>query len=247
MYLYNNALQLVAVSSATPTGSQMTYSAVTGPAYFLKISGTNRSVALQVVDTLSIANVAQFEGDSSTTNMVFTAMLSAAQTQTVTVAYSTADGTATAASGDYVAQSGTLTFAPGEVSKLITVVVNGDTANEGDETFSVQFSSPTNISVGVSSGVATILNDDATGLGGLFFFGGGSAQPSASPLTTTTTSDSDSEAADSEAADSEVTPAAELMIAAPAVTVSSSADDEASVTDAALEDDEDWVTELLLA
>ncbi len=242
MYLYNNAMQLVAVSSATPTGAAITYSAVPGAAYFLKISGTNRSVALQVVDTLSIGNVTQYEGNSGTTNMVFTAMLSAAQSQTVTVAYSTADGTATAASGDYVAQSGTLTFAPGEVSKLITVLVNGDTTNEGDETFSVQFSSPTNISVGITSGVATILNDDATSLGGLFFFGGGSAGPSASPAITTTTTDSGSESAGPE-----VTTAAEPMIAAPAVAVNSSSDDEASATDAALEDDEDWVTELLLA
>jgi hypothetical protein len=243
LYLYNNAMQLVAVSSATSTGGQMTYSGVPGAAYFLKISGTNQHVELQLVDTLSIGNVTQFEGHTGTTNMVFTAMLSAAQSQTVTVDYNTVDGTASASAGDYVATSGQLTFAPGEVSKLVTVVVNGDTADESDETFSVQFSLASNIEVGVSAGVGTILNDDATSLGGPFFFGssGPPVTPSAAPSTTTTGDEEDAEVAAS------VTSPTEPMIAAPMVAMSSSTDEETSVTDAALEDDEDWVTELMLA
>ncbi len=146
-----------------------------GPAYFLKISGTNRSVTLAVVDTLSIGNVTQYEGNSGTTKWCSRRCSRPPSRKRSPWTYNTVDGSATAASGDYVAQNGVLTFAPGEVSKLITVLVNGDTTNEADETFSVQFSSPTNISVGVYAGVATILNDDSTALGGLFFFGGGSA------------------------------------------------------------------------
>ena len=235
-------MQLVAVSSATSTGGQMTYSGVPGAAYFLKISGTNQHVELQLVDTLSIGNVTQFEGHTGTTNMVFTAMLSAAQSQTVTVDYNTVDGTASASAGDYVATSGQLTFAPGEVSKLVTVVVNGDTADESDETFSVQFSLASNIEVGVSAGVGTILNDDATSLGGPFFFGssGPPVTPSAAPSTTTTGDEEDAEVAS-------VTSPTEPMIAAPTVATINSTDEETSVTDAALEDDEDWVTELMLA
>jgi len=48
----------------------------------------------------------------------------------VTVRYATADGTAVAG-GDYVAQSGVITFAPGELSKTISVPVMGDVVDEG--------------------------------------------------------------------------------------------------------------------
>ena len=57
------------------------------------------------------------EGNSGTQNMVFTVKLSQASTQTVKVDYSTADNSpavaAATAGQDYVAKSGTLTFAPG--------------------------------------------------------------------------------------------------------------------------------------
>src|SRR5207247_7807271 len=88
--------------------------------------------------------------------------LSAASTQTITVQYATADGTATAAGGDYQPTTGTLTFSPGQVSKIIGVVVNGDTAIEPDETFAVSLTSPTNAGLAVSQGMGTILNDDAS-------------------------------------------------------------------------------------
>jgi hypothetical protein len=59
---------------------------------------------------LSINDVAVVEGDSGTTSAVFTVSLSAATTQTATVAFATANSTATAP-GDYTTTSGTLTFA----------------------------------------------------------------------------------------------------------------------------------------
>src|SRR6185369_14341809 len=65
------------------------------------------------------------------------------------------------AGGDYVAASGVLTFAPGESSKSITVLVNGDTVNEPDETFVVNLAGETNATVSKRQGIATITNDDA--------------------------------------------------------------------------------------
>ena len=53
----------------------------------------------------------------------------------MTVSYATANGTATAGS-DYVAQTGTLTFAPGETTKTITIAVNRDRNVEANETSS---------------------------------------------------------------------------------------------------------------
>ena len=54
-------------------------------------------------------------------------------------AYATANGTAIAGS-DYTAVSGSLTFAPGETTKTVTVAVLGDTVAEADETFVVNLS-----------------------------------------------------------------------------------------------------------
>ena len=59
---------------------------------------------------------------------------------------------------DYVAKSGTLTFAPGEMTKTITIVVNGDSKKEANENFFVDLSSYTVFLD--SRGTGTILNDD---------------------------------------------------------------------------------------
>ena len=79
------------------------------------------------------------EGHVGTSSANFTVTLSAAASQPVTVAYSTSNGTATADS-DYQSASGTVTFAAGETSKTISVLVNGDRAGEANETFSVNLS-----------------------------------------------------------------------------------------------------------
>ena len=73
------------------------------------------------------------EGNSGTVNANFQVSLSSASGQTVSVGYSTADGTATAGS-DYVAIGGSLVFTPGQVTKTVAVPVNGDTLDEIDET-----------------------------------------------------------------------------------------------------------------
>ena len=86
--------------------------------------------------------------------------LSAASTQTVTVNYATANGTAIAGA-DYQAASGTLTFSPGQTLKSVTVPVSGDTLVELNETFSVNLSGAQNATILDSQGVATITNDDS--------------------------------------------------------------------------------------
>ena len=117
-------------------------------------------VAVVGPPTLSINNVSANEGNSGTTAFVFTVTLSAASTSTVTVNFVTADGTATALSGDYQAASGMVTFAPGVLTQPITVNVNGDTTVEPNETFFVNISSPTNATIAGATGTGTIVNDD---------------------------------------------------------------------------------------
>jgi len=89
---------------------------------------------------ISINNVTLPDGSSGTTAFVFTVTLSKAATVPIPVTFSTFDGSATAGV-DYVATSGTLTFAPGETTKTITVQVIGDPVYEFDEQFYVQLSS----------------------------------------------------------------------------------------------------------
>ncbi|PPT95983.1 autotransporter outer membrane beta-barrel domain-containing protein [Xanthomonas arboricola pv. arracaciae] len=108
---------------------------------------------------LSIDDVSVNEGNSGTTTATFTVSLSAASGQTVSVNYATANGTATAGS-DYVARSGTLTFAPGVTTQGVAITVNGDTAVEPNETFSVGLSGASNASIARATGTGTIVNDD---------------------------------------------------------------------------------------
>jgi len=54
-----------------------------------------------------------------------------------------------------------LTFAPGETTKTITIVVNGDNKKEADETFYLDlFGNSSNSLFTKSRGIGTILNDD---------------------------------------------------------------------------------------
>jgi hypothetical protein len=109
--------------------------------------------------SLSSANAQANEGNSGTVDATFTVSLSAASGRNVSVRYATSNGTA-ASSSDYVAADGTLTFAPGEISKPITVKVNGDELNEGDETFNLTLSAPTNATLSTTEFTGTIKDDD---------------------------------------------------------------------------------------
>lgn len=109
---------------------------------------------------ISIANASTSEGNSGTKSINFTVTLSAVSGQTITVAYATADGTATVADNDYIAASGTVTFTPGQTSRVISVVIKGDTIVEPDESFSIMLSNPVNVILVRSQAVGKILNDD---------------------------------------------------------------------------------------
>ena len=123
------------------------------------------SVTTNIVDddtpALSIGNAgAVDEGDTAT----FTVSLSPAGASPVTVNYQTANGTA-AAPGDFTAKGSTpLTFAPGEVSKTVTVQTLDETPalDEDNETFTVTLSgASSNASIADGTGTATITDDDA--------------------------------------------------------------------------------------
>ena len=112
--------------------------------------------------SVSISDVRVTEGHAGTTEAQFLVSLSNASIETVSVNYTTGDGTASAAS-DFAATSGTLIFTPLSTSQLVKVKVNGDYAIEADETFIVTLSGAVNSSLGRSQATGTVANDDAAG------------------------------------------------------------------------------------
>ncbi|MCA9014978.1 MAG: hypothetical protein KDA77_06555, partial [Planctomycetaceae bacterium] len=112
---------------------------------------------------ISISDVTLMEGPvGTTTNFNFNVTLASPVASVVTVDLQTMDGSATLVDGDYVQLPlQTITFNPGETSKMVTVVVNGDTAIEADETFTVELSNQSaNATILDATGTGTIENDD---------------------------------------------------------------------------------------
>ncbi|BAQ64302.1 S-layer family protein [Geminocystis sp. NIES-3709] len=113
--------------------------------------------------TLRINDVTISEGNSGTKTLVFTVTRTGTALQSITVNYATGNGTGTAGS-DYVGKTGTLTFATNETSKTISVVINGDSTVEANETFFVNLSNATNATITDNQGRGIITNDDVSGL-----------------------------------------------------------------------------------
>ena len=109
---------------------------------------------------LAVAGASLAEGNAGPHSLSFTVTLANRTPLRVSVAYATANGTATAGS-DYTATSGTLVFAPGETSMTVAVPILGDTAYESDETFTLTLSNPVNATLGTATATGAITNDDA--------------------------------------------------------------------------------------
>jgi hypothetical protein len=116
--------------------------------------------ATYVVDdpTLTIADASTVEGDGATVD--FDVTLSNPSARTITVNYSTADGTATAP-GDYTSTAGALTFAPGgPLTKTVSVPVGDNSSWQGNRSFTLEVLTATRAEV--ADGIATgqIVDDD---------------------------------------------------------------------------------------
>jgi|CXWL01.1.fsa_nt_gi DNA-directed RNA polymerase subunit H (RpoH/RPB5) len=115
-----------------------------------------------ILPTITINDVTQIEGNSGTSNFVFTVTRSS-NTDAISVNYSTADFTASSPS-DYTAiPTATLNFAAdGPLTQTITVSVAGDTTIESYETFFVNLVSCSGCTIIDNLGVGAITNDDST-------------------------------------------------------------------------------------
>jgi len=109
--------------------------------------------------TITVQDLTLVEGDSGSREATFTLALDATSDKEITIDYSTVDGTAIAGD-DYEAIAGTLTFAPGEISKIVSVLVNSDTLDELDEAFFLQLDNAVNSVIDRDQVTVTITNDD---------------------------------------------------------------------------------------
>jgi hypothetical protein len=153
----------VTLSTAYDQAVTMSFRTVDGTAKtsdsdYVAKTGTLTFAPGETTKTITI----EVTGDGKkTTLFTFTVTLSAAYDQAVTLSFQTVNGTATTSDNDYVAQTGTLTFAPGETTKTINIVVNGDSKKEADETFYLDlFGNSSNSLLTKSRSIGTILNDD---------------------------------------------------------------------------------------
>ncbi|WP_414524148.1 Calx-beta domain-containing protein, partial [Umezakia ovalisporum] len=171
-------LQIIDISNPanpTRTGGYDT----TGNAYGVQVLGNyayvaDRDAGLQIIDVsefiipsigiVAPTNITQSEGNTGTTPFTFTVTRTGDTTGITTANW---EVTATGANGvnaeDFGGNlpTGTVTFAAGETSQVITVNVSGDTVVEPDETFTVTLSNPSNATITTSTGTGTILNEDA--------------------------------------------------------------------------------------
>jgi urease beta subunit len=124
-------------------------------------SGTGTILDDDASPTISVANASVTEGNVGDTTLSFDVTLSVASAGTVTVDFTTTDGSATVANGDYDAASDTLTFDPGQTTETVDVTVHGDAIYETDEGLTLDLSSANGATIADDSGTGTITNDDA--------------------------------------------------------------------------------------
>jgi hypothetical protein len=109
---------------------------------------------------LEVSDTSADEGDTGTTPLFFTFSLDKpAGAEGVVIEYATHDGSATAGN-DYTAASASVTIAAGETAVTVSVDALGDTAQENDETFSLDIVSAVGANLADGQGIATIRNDD---------------------------------------------------------------------------------------
>ncbi|MDE0669548.1 MAG: SwmB domain-containing protein, partial [bacterium] len=117
-------------------------------------TGTVRNVTPQ--PALSVADAAGDEGGTAS----FAVTLDRAAAETVDVFYTTAADTATAGA-DFATTTGTVSFAPGELSKTVAVALLDDDEVEFDETFRLEVVFANDVDYADPTGIGTIRDTDS--------------------------------------------------------------------------------------
>jgi glucose/arabinose dehydrogenase len=113
----------------------------------------------RLVSAIPVASIADRTQGEGAGPAVFTVTLGSGIGQQTTVQYSTTPGTATAGT-DYTAASGIITFPPNQTSRTVSIPLVNDALDEDDETFFVNLTAPSGISIGDGQAQGTITDDD---------------------------------------------------------------------------------------
>lgn len=113
-----------------------------------------------IMPEISINDVIVIEGDSGSSQAMFTVSLDQPTTEMVSVQFHTQDGTAITGE-DYQALSGQLVFQPGETTKTISVSILGDAVIESSEGFQVVLDQAVGATLVSANGSGTIQDNDA--------------------------------------------------------------------------------------
>jgi hypothetical protein len=115
--------------------------------------------SIPVAPHLFVGPASITEGNAGTVSLNVPIWLSEPPAAPVSVDFATVDGTAVGGV-DYASASGSRTIPAGTVNATATVLVNGDTLDEDNETFDVVLSNPAGATIGFDHATATILDDD---------------------------------------------------------------------------------------
>jgi uncharacterized repeat protein (TIGR03806 family) len=113
------------------------------------------------IPLLSVSNVGSVEGNQGRTQLTINFMLAEASSSIIGFNYSTEDIDAVAGE-DYIAQSGQLQIAAGQLTVDLQIVLIGDVDIESDEAFAILLSNPEGVSFANTQATITILNDDSS-------------------------------------------------------------------------------------
>ncbi|MEC7838641.1 MAG: Calx-beta domain-containing protein [Chlamydiota bacterium] len=158
----SETISVVTIADTTFEPNEQLFVNLTAPtnATILDNEGEGTILNDDGIPHISISDETVVEGGTFT----FTVTLNAASTQTVTVEFSTADGTtnpATLADNDYIQVTNQLiTFLPGSLSETVSVSTVGDTKFELNEQLFVNLTNATNSLIVDPQGEGIITNDD---------------------------------------------------------------------------------------
>ena len=152
------------------TQSLVQFGATAGTTYKIAITGYGESSGNIVLNwsmpvsppapSLFVSSASVPEGNAGSVAGSVMVSLSRAVSSPVTVRYSSVAGSASAGSDFVAIGSTTLTFSPGETSKVVGFTVLGDTVPEVAEAFAIRLSSPVGAVLGDSTGTVNILGEE---------------------------------------------------------------------------------------
>ncbi len=153
-------------SGAGPN-AYLTYTPTSSGTYYLaaRESGNNAtgtySARIWQIPTISIADAGIKEGNTGTSNIVFTLTMSAASPIDISVTVATSGSATAIYSIDYIPTSKVITIAAGQTSATFTVQVQGDSIFEPIEALHVLLSSPSGVLLDDSDAYGLIIDDDS--------------------------------------------------------------------------------------